>query len=169
MHSDQLSIEYYSRGDLLLADAGENKYVLDRDYGYFDIHHNTIAIENPRTPFPVSPWSGSASAGIFKGNIYEGIVTPVTVDTIVQKPWMQLIQTSAPVTSVMVTTLGKSQTLSSPIQYERTILYPDSDYFVVVDRMEGTEPWIYRNIFRPTSLMVTPTIDANKDGLYSRI
>ncbi len=32
--------------------------------------------------------------------------------------------------------------------------------------MEGTEPWIYRNIFRPTSLMVTPTIDANKDGIY---
>ncbi len=54
MHNDQLSIEYYSRGDLLLADAGEQKYVLDKLYGYYDIHHNTIAIENPRTPFPVS-------------------------------------------------------------------------------------------------------------------
>ena len=69
MHNDQLSIEYYSRGDLLLADAGEPKYVLERSYGYTDIHHNTIAIENPRTPFPVSPWSGSTSQGIFKGNV----------------------------------------------------------------------------------------------------
>jgi len=68
MHNDQLSFEYYSRGDLLLADAGENKYVLDKDYGYFDIHHNTIAIEDSRTPFPVSPWSRSSSAGIVKGS-----------------------------------------------------------------------------------------------------
>jgi len=80
---------------------------------------------------------------------------------------MQLIQTSATITSVMVGTLGSSQTLSSPIYYERTILYPDSDYFVVVDRMEGTETWVYRNIFRPTSLMITPTVDANKDGSYA--
>jgi hypothetical protein len=74
----------------------------------------------------------------------------------------------SPITSVMVKTLGDDQALSSPIQYERTIMYPESDYFVVVDRMEGTQPWIYRNIFRPTSLMVTPTIDANKDGSYSQ-
>ncbi len=29
-HNDQASIEYYSRGDLLLADAGEDKYVLPK-------------------------------------------------------------------------------------------------------------------------------------------
>lgn len=167
MHGDQLSVEYYSRGDLLLADAGENKYVLDHKYGYYDIHHNTIAIENPRNSFPVSPWSGSASAGIYKGYSMEGIATPVMVDTIIQEPWMQLLQASAPVTQVMVGSLGNFETLSSPIQYERTILYPDSDYFVIVDRMEGTESWVYRNIFRPTSLMITPTFDANKDGSYS--
>jgi hypothetical protein len=168
MHGDQLSIEYYSRGDLLLADAGENKYVLDGDYGYFDIHHNTIALEDPRTPFPVSPWSGSASAGIFKGYSMEGIATPVTVGTLVQEPWMNLLQTSATLTRVMAGAFGSDKTLSSPIQYERTILYPDSDYFVIVDRMEGTEAWKYRNIFRPTSLVVTPTVDANKDGSYSQ-
>jgi hypothetical protein len=68
----------------------------------------------------------------------------------------------------MVGSLGSSKTLSSPVNYERTILYPDSDYFVIVDRMEGTEPWIYRNIFRPTSLSITPTTDANKDGVYAQ-
>ena len=34
LHGDQLSIEYYSRGDLLLADGGEDKYVLDKIYGH---------------------------------------------------------------------------------------------------------------------------------------
>ncbi len=33
--------------------------------------------------------------------------------------------------------------------------------------MEATEPWVYRNIFRPTSLSITPTVDANKDGDYT--
>jgi hypothetical protein len=167
MHDDQLSIEYYGHGDLLLADAGENKYVLDRNYGYFDIHHNTISLENPRSSFSVSPWSGSSSAGIFKGSSYGGITTPVTVSTIVQESWMQLIQTNVPVNYVMTKTLGNTEQLSSPVNYERTILYPDSDYFVIVDRMEGTEPWVYRNIFRPTSLSITPTVDTNKDGVYS--
>ena len=165
-HHDQLSFEYYSRGDLLLADAGENKYVLGRDYGQYEIDHNTIAIENPRTPFTVSSWSGSASKGIYKGYA-TGMVTPVTVDTTVQVPWMQLMKTSAPVTQVLNGSWSVSQKLSTPIQYSRTILYPDSDYFIVVDRMEGSEPWIYRNIFRPTSLIITPTVDANKDGSYT--
>jgi len=80
---------------------------------------------------------------------------------------MQLIQTRATVTSVMTQTLGNSQTLTSPIQYERSVLYPESDYFVIVDRMEGTQPWVFRNIFRPTSLMVTPSVDTNKDHVYT--
>ena len=164
-HHDQLSFEYYSRGDLLLADGGEDKYTLDKNYGHYDIFHNTIAIENPRTPFSVSPWSGSASQGIYKGDA-AGLVTPVTVDTTIQMPWIQLMQTSAPVTQVLKGDWGISQKLSTPIQYSRTILYPDSDYFIIVDRMEGTESWIYRNIFRPTSLSITPTVDTNKDGVY---
>jgi hypothetical protein len=166
LHNDQLSIEYYSRGDLLLADAGEDKYLLDRNYGGKEIHHNTISIENPRTSFGVSPWSGSSSAGIYKGDA-TGLVTPATVDTIIQMPWVQMIQTQVMVTAVMPLSYANRVTLSSPINYERTILYPDSDYFIIVDRMEGTESWVYRNIFRPTSLTITPTADANRDGVYA--
>ena len=81
-------------------------------------------------------------------------------------PWIQLLQSTVSITKVNAGGYGVSQTLSSPIQYERTILYPESDYFIIVDRIEGTQPWVYRNIFRPTSLMITPTVDANKDGSY---
>jgi hypothetical protein len=170
-HHDQLSFEYYSRGDLLLADGGEEKYVLDSTYGTLSPSHNTVAIENPRTPFTVSPYTGSAALGIYKGNAAR-MITPSTVDTIIQTPWMQAVQSH-----VSITTLSRGITLfnsysdllplSSPIQYSRAVLYPDSDYFIIVDRMEGTEAWTYNNIFRPSSLMVTPTTDANKDGVYS--
>ena len=166
MHNDQLSVEYYSRGDLLLADAGENKYVLDKLYGYYDIHHNTISIENPRTPFPVSPWSGSASQGIYKGSA-NGIVTPATVSSIIHQPWIDLGQSKVTISRLNIGSFGAAQSLSSPIQYERTILYPESDYFIVVDRMEGTEPWIFRNIFRRRSRTPTPSVDKNNDGVYT--
>ena len=143
---------------------GNPKYTTS--YGEYDIHHNTISLEDPRTPFKLTPMSGSRSAGIFKGSDY-GFTTPATVNTLIQMPWMQLLQSNVSVKTVMAGGYGVSQTLSSPVQYERTIVYPDTDYFVVVDRFEGTQPWVYRNIFRPTSLMVTPTVDTNKDGSYT--
>ncbi len=166
-HHDQLSVEYYSRGDLLLADGGENKKVIDKYYGDKDIDHNTVAIEDPRTPFPVSPWSGSASQGIYKGNTIK-LQAPASVDTLIQTSWIDLVQTDTSIAKVVNGISSQYlRSLSSPIHYERTILYPESDYFIIIDRMEGTEPWIFRNIFRPTSLMITPTVDSNKDGKYS--
>jgi hypothetical protein len=167
-HNDQLSFEYYSRGDLLLADGGEEKHVLDKTYGINDISHNTIAIENPRTPFSVSPQTGSSSLGIFKGyNV--NLVTPPTVGTIIQAPWIQALQANVTITKLSpgAGITYTPQNLSSPVHYQRAVLYPETDYFVIVDRMEGTEAWTYRTIFRPTSLMVTSTVDSNNDGVYS--
>lgn len=169
-HHDQLSFEYYSRGDLLLADGGEPKYTLayPAGYGKFAVFHNTIAIENPRSPYPVSPVSGSRSRGIYKGHNTE-LVTPSTVDAVIQAPWFEALQAHATITKLSSETADIYQTedLSSPIRYSRTILYPGADYFIVVDRMEGSEEWVYRSIFRPTSLSITPTKDADRDGRYT--
>jgi len=155
MHNDQLGFEYYSRGDLLLADAGEPKHILDYNYGTEDIDHNVIAVDNPRTPFTISPWSGSASAGLKKGTI-NNLITPASIGAMFQLPWMQLIQSNVTATEV-TSGAANPQKLTSPIQWQRTMLYPESDYFIVVDRMQGTEVWGYSSIFRPSSLMVTPS------------
>ncbi|HVN73636.1 MAG TPA: hypothetical protein VMT44_03455 [Methanoregula sp.] len=160
-HMDQMGIEYYSRGDLLLADAGENKYVLDMLYGENEIHHNTVAIEDPRTPFPPASWSGSAARGIYKGDSYSGVVTPVTVPAVIEAPWITGIDVHADITTVMGDSYGQKHLLSSPVRYSRTVLYPESGYFLIIDRFEGTEPWIYDTIFRPTSLVTTPSIMVN--------
>ncbi|MDG6249477.1 dockerin type I repeat-containing protein, partial [Methanocalculus sp.] len=55
-----------------------------------------------------------------------------------------------------------SVTLSSPIDYSRTILYPEKDYFIIIDRLEGSESWIYRNVFRPASLNINPSTDRDE-------
>jgi hypothetical protein len=156
-HHDQLAFEYYSRGDLLLADGGEEKYILDMFYGTAVTSHNTISIEDPRSQFPASFYTGSSSLGIYKGD--SGLLhTPPTVDNIVQVPWMQLVQTHVAIKNLSLDTYAYAkQSLSSPINYSRAVLYPNSDYFIITDRMEGSESWIYRNLFRPTSLNIIPT------------
>src|SRR5665647_199562 len=145
-HNDQASIEYYSRGDLLLADAGEDKYVLNTNYGVVDIHHNTISLENPRTPFTLAGWSNSRSRGAYKGDA-GGVITPVNITSIIQAPWIEGMDISERISSVVSEGFGQSQALSSPVTHERVVLYPDNDYFIIVDRMEGSQPWVYRNIF----------------------
>jgi hypothetical protein len=165
-HHDQLSLEYYGSGDLLLSDAGENRFVLDQSYGAYETDHNGVALEDPRSPFSVSSWSNSRARGIFKGNS-ERLATPSHIRSIVQAPWMELVDADVSVTSVVKDNARVSMPLSSSIGYERCVLFPEKDYFIVVDRLEGSEPWTYRNVFRPTSLSIVPTADKNRDGSYA--
>ena len=164
-HHDQLSIEYYSNGDLLLADAGENKKVIDKNYGKTEVHHNTIAVEDPRVPFPVSFYGNSQARGAFKGNS-GGIVTPVEIVSIIQNSWIVLMQTKERITDVIGNDWRYRNKLSSPIVHSRTIIRPFNEYFIIVDNFDGKEEWIYRNVFRPTSLMIVPTQDLNGDKKY---
>ncbi len=155
-HHDQLSIEYYGNGDLLLADAGETKHVLEAYYGQYEVHHNGIAIEDPQTPFATSSWADSQARGVYKGSAV-GMSTPATVESVIETPWMEGIVASETITQVIGSMWGASESLSSPIDYSRTIMYPEDDYFIVFDRFDGSEEWTYRNVLRPTSLSITPT------------
>ena len=165
-HHDQLSIEYYGSGDLLLADAGEDKYVLDKTYGAYASHHNGIALENPRSSYPVSEWADSESRGVFNGNS-GGIATPVIIENIVETPWIDILNAKETINEVVGDMWASSYHLSSPIEYSRVIIYPFNDYFILIDKFHGGEEWIYRSIFRPTSQTIIPTLDLNGDNKYS--
>lgn len=166
-HHDQLSFEYYGLGDLLLADAGENRLTLDENYGAYELSHNTVAFEDPRSSFSVSPLGNSTARGIFKGSGDAGLVTPSNISSIVNTPWMELVDANVAVTSVVKDSQYTSMNLSSKIGYERCILFPESEYFIVIDRMESSQQWTYRNVFRPTSLNIVPTVDTNGDKSYT--
>lgn len=164
-HHDQMSFEYYGKGDLLLADAGEHKHVLDQvDYSETEVYHNTVAFEDPRVPFPLSSWANSSARGFFKGDS-SNLITPVNIQNLIQVPWMQLINTNAKINYVIGTSWSVKKSLSSPIQYRRDILFPNEEYFIITDRFEGKEPWIYRNVFRPTSLNITPSLGINENDV----
>jgi hypothetical protein len=164
-HHDQLSFEYYSKGDLLLSDAGEPKHIYDYSipspylhYGEDGVFHNTIMIEDPRNPFDVSDFTNSRSRVFFKG-LSKNLVTPAKVENLIETTWMELLEGKVDITTVTGADRAIKQSLTSPIDYGRTILFPNKDYFIIVDRLEGSEPWIYRNVFRPSSLSVTPSTD----------
>lgn len=156
-HHDQMSIEYYDKGTLLLADAGEDRHLLDTYEGRYEVHHNTIAIERPERPFSVAPWSDSPARGIFKGTKDRGMVTPAEVSYATTTPWLDMVDSKTTIDHVISTSYKSDQTLPSSIYYERLVLYPDKDYFIIIDRLEGTQEWVYRNIFRPASFDITPT------------
>lgn len=155
-HHDQLSFEYYSKGDLLLADGGEIKYVFDNIYGEYGIYHNAVLIEDPRNPFNVSSWANSTARGIYKGDA-SSLITPAYIENSIQTLWMELLDTNTTIENVIGSSWSSKQSLTSAIECKRIILYPDKDYFIIIDRLEGSELWIYRNVFRPTSLSITPS------------
>ncbi len=165
-HHDQLSFEYYGKGDVLLSDAGENRYALDKDHGAYEIDHNTIAVENPRRPFAPAPWSKTRARGIFKGSD-KGLATPSNIRGILRAPWMEMVDANVSVAKVLNNNAYGGMALSSGIAYERCILFPGKEYFIVLDRLEGSEPWNYRTLFRPSSLDIVPTADKDGDGKYS--
>ncbi|WP_148266620.1 hypothetical protein [Methanocella arvoryzae] len=163
IRADQLGIQYYGKGNILLADGGENKWVRNPDYGMAPVYHNVVVFENPRQPFPVDAASGGRFVGGSKGDA-SGVTTPARVSRTVTTPWMDILTAEEHITGSPNWTGEKEIPLSSPIDLERTVLLPEDGYFLVIDRAEGSEPWIYRNIWRPASFEIVKTLSPGNIG-----
>jgi hypothetical protein len=77
---------------------------------------------------------------------------------------MEIFQGRSLITNVIGGDFSEADPLSSQVQYTRSILYPNKEYFILIDRLEGTQPWVYRTIFRPTSLSITPSTSTTTVG-----
>ena len=173
-HHDQLAFEYYSRGDLLLADGGEDKVSFVPSFGKKALYHNTVTFGDPRYPFVPYPENGLTSRSAYKG-AEEGMQTAAIIDNAIETPWVDSVRghlrsIGVPGFEGAIAKLAldmqysvlygsnnplATSSLSSPIYYDRTIIYPRSDsasdYFIVIDRFSGTETWEYNTLFRPTN------------------
>lgn len=167
-HHDQMSIEYYGKGNLLVADGSETKElypnpnqawsILGNNYGEFDYFHNAIRIEDPRTPFSIATnFSNSTSRGAYRGDAI-GIHTPAYTMNTIDTPQLTYLEAEANISYIIVT-LASHASLSSPIQWNRSIFSPN-DYFVVIDTVNGTQSWKIRNDFRLSSMgLMNYTVD----------
>ena len=94
------------------------------------------------------------------------LYTPNPVTTIIESPWMDSIRASENITQLAFATIT-----TTPISHDRAIIHPKSesespsDYFVVVDRFNGTTTWNYQNIFRPTSSTYVKTTSTTVSGV----
>jgi hypothetical protein len=166
-HHDQLGFEYYSHGDLLLADGGEVKHLFETHYSGLD--HNCLEIEDPRRPLPKE--CGAERPGIyltrarpaFKGDA-RGLVTAATVGEVVRTRGLDFLEARATIRDVVGVDWADKQPLSSAIAYCRAVLYVRGDYFIILDDPQGEAPWSYSSVLRPVSQVITATSDGNREG-----
>lgn len=151
MHHDVLGIEYYSHGELLFQDGGEIKNIVGyNNYGTFPDYHNTVLIENVSSPFSASTWSNSTSRGWYKGDASYGIVTEQDITGVVEIDEMEMLTGS--VVGRQVCTGDATFTGIAPITQNRTVMFPNKEYFIIFDRLASSSLYNYRTQWRPTSL-----------------
>jgi hypothetical protein len=153
-HHDSMSFDYYSKGDYLLIDSGEVK---DRKPGYGPVDamgHNTIMISDGMSSNPGGPNKGTASFTIFKNPAH--IISSLTSDTFEFAKaeianWNSIEDTFDTGEQDGTSTID----LSAPVKWQRTILYPSFDYFLVLDYISNSQLRMVNNLFHLGSLSHT--------------
>ncbi|RKY32699.1 MAG: hypothetical protein DRP67_00490 [Candidatus Omnitrophota bacterium] len=154
LHNDNMSFEYYSRGDYLLADNGEVK---GRMYGYGPTYasgHNTLLIDGK---------------GVMKENISKKafkFINPARFIDHCVGPYLEFIRAKINVTHVEKNPLKGvyAERLDFPVEWIRTILYPGRDYFVVIDTAKSDGKHSYQTLYHLTSFNIIKTKSRNDPG-----
>ena len=168
MHNDNLAFEYYSKGDLLLTDSGEIKhYIKDPNrlgaggYGATDSKgHNTIMIND----------GSGAVGGATKGFAGTPVENPAYLQDYLVSDYFEFAEANMTITKIENRSSEPSPsngwywgfdthdkiTLTNPVTWKRTILYP-KDYFIVLDTISGNVKRDIHNLFHLGSMNITKT------------
>ena len=159
-HQDQLSFDYYSKGDYLMADSGEVKY---RESGYgpeYAKGHNIIMVSNS---------SNGNLGGIVKGTsgtLYKG----APLDFSITGNSFEFTEAAVMNWDTIETCDSKgeptsgSTTLANSVGWRRSILYPGKEYFVVLDFVNNSQQREIQNLFHLTSFKSNASIDGVQNG-----
>ncbi|RLI92741.1 MAG: hypothetical protein DRO92_04890, partial [Candidatus Altiarchaeales archaeon] len=154
-HHDSMSFDYYDKGDYLLPDSGEIKY---RETGYGPIYakgHNTIMLSNEANDNPGGPVKGLASLTDFENPVHlkSSLIGDQFEFAEAEMNWSKIEETIE---------AGEQNgtniiTLSSPVKWRRTILFPDKEYFIVLDYINNSQQRKIYNLFHLGSFNHTET------------
>jgi len=166
-HHDNLAFEYYSKGDLLLLDSGEvKKYNRDPDYseglwyGPKDSKgHNILMINNGGGKVGGAT-KGSASYTNFENPAYlkDYLISDFFEFTEAEMNWNIIENRSAEIPSKGWCWDRDEDgiiTLDNPVTWRRSVLYPNKEYFVVLDDLTGTQNRQIDTLFHFGSLNIT--------------
>lgn len=142
-HQDQLAFEWYSRGAILMADGGENKRWGEAQYGLTEFYHNGMSLENPWSAWPNSKYGNMPSRGVWKSGA-------LATTAVIESGWMNATLSRTNVTQVNNDDQSPLN-IASRVSWERDVLFPDGDYFLVFDRLDSNDAWGFDNIFRPST------------------
>ena len=158
MHHDNMSFEYYSRGDLLLNDCGEVKS-LTVGYGPTEAKgHNTILINNG-TGTLGGPIKGDSSLTDFYNQ--------VDLKNSFIKNWMELTEAEMDWKYIEDWDSGYyylKKLLSNSVDWKRSILYPNKEYFIVIDNLIGSQKRDIHNLFHFSSFNKNETKEKDENG-----
>jgi len=122
-HDDQLNFEYYDKGDYLIADSGEVK---NRVFGYGPISskgHNIIQINDSAKSTP---------SGVNKGS-WGTLTTPAPSDLSLSNNIFEFAEAD-----LNWNEFEDETSLTNPIKWRRTILFPNKEYFIVLDYLNNS-------------------------------
>jgi hypothetical protein len=170
---DQLSIEYYSHGDTIVPDSGEVKEVETpyQNFCEWAPYHNGILLGNAkevnwtRTTGWLTQYHGIRPNLTFRGIVkgtHEGDIIKAFPATQVDTRNITVKEGYAAITSVEPLKEVKQYTdpptpLANPVKYNRTVMLPLQDYFIVIDRASSAASYKYVNAWHFASLTINAT------------
>jgi len=136
-HNDNMSFEMCALGDYLVCDSGEVKGRM-RGYGLVMGHgHNLLLIDGlaPVKEDITEQYFRFVNTAQFRGQVFAPHLEAVAAQ-------MEITHTEYRADKVVVEENGRelnAKRLEKPILWQRAILFPAREYFVIVDRVEAKE------------------------------
>ncbi|RLI91600.1 MAG: hypothetical protein DRO95_03990, partial [Candidatus Altiarchaeales archaeon] len=163
-HGDQMAFEYYSKGDYVLPDAGETIYRDDAGYGPIDSKgHNTIQISDNDGEMH-SIWKSSPTV----------CHNPAKIESYLTNNLFDFIEVGIKdIEKVESTDTGGNrdsndyEVLTHKINWTRSILFPNKEYFIVLDKVDNNHQRLIYNLFHLGSFrhnLTNDTYNATIEG-----
>ena len=146
-HDDQMSFEYYNKGDYILGDSGEVKYRVTGGYGpIFGKGHNLVMVSKDASSNMAASSKGLANSLYSNASVY-----------CMQDPSFEYCRAEINTTLLEKTDAKGERTVDDesdtidPLPWDRSILFPDKEYFIVLDRVDNKVQRKMDTLFQLTS------------------
>lgn len=189
-HHDNLNIEYYSKGDLLIHDSGEVKSYCglkerlgEGSYGPVDSKgHNVLMINNGKGPVGGAVKSHKTFKKFDQPAYFTDYAKSGPVEFADAKMYWHTIEDRSEEPSpsngwnwVQDGLFGRGKWkgkdygpvihLDNPVIWRRVVIFPHKEYFIILDNLVGNQERNIHALFHLTSLNFKPTVLSGKKSI----